>query len=155
MRVTVLAAAAAATLMVPAMTISAQAQTILHSPGEISACLCLQQSVGALDNRVVQSGQAREQSRKALEALETEVQSRRPQVDVNDFDQVQAFKQLLEQRDRASASFAGEMTSSYADAVARYNEVVNRFNASCAGKAYDETVLAQVRSGLSCPAGAR
>lgn len=154
MRIMVLAVAAAA-LMNPTMTISAQAQIVLHSPGEISACLCQQQSVAALNNQVAQSRQAYDQSRKALETLEAEVSAQRSKIDVYDFDQVRAFAQLLDRRDKAAANLEGQVMPSYADVVARYDGAVTRFNASCGGKAYDAIVLAQVRSGLSCPAGAR
>jgi hypothetical protein len=155
MRISVLAGAAAAALLVPALLTTAQAQVVLHSPAEIGSCLCLQQSVAALDAQVAQRRQAHEQSRQELEALEAEVRAQRSQIDVNNFDQIQAFKHLLDQRDKAASNFAGDATASYADAVGRYNEAVNRFNATCAGKAYDEAVLAQVRTGLSCPAPAR
>lgn len=151
MRIMVLAGMAAAAVMASAAVTSAEAQTVLTQAGDIRACLCLQQSVTALDGEVARQRQAHEQQRQQVEALDAEVNAQRSRIDVNNFDQVQAFKHLLEQRDKAAADFAGPVTASYADAVARYNAAVNRFNGSCAGKAYDQAVLAQVQAGLSCP----
>jgi TolA-binding protein len=151
MRIMVLAGMAAAAVMASTVGTTAKAQMVLTQPGDIRACLCLQQSVTVLDGDVVRQRQAHEQQRQQVDALDAEVNAQRSQIDVNNFDQVQAFKHLIDQRDKAAADFAGPVTARYADAVARYNAAVNQFNGSCAGKAYDQAVLAQVQAGLACP----
>jgi hypothetical protein len=151
MRTTVLAAMAATAILTSAALAPARGQVILTQPGEIAGCLCLQQSVTALDGDVVQRRQVEEQRRQEVDALDAEVSAQRSHVDVNNFDQVQAFKRLIDKRDRAAADFAGPVTASYADAVARYNAAVNQYNASCASKSYDQAALARAQTGLSCP----
>jgi hypothetical protein len=152
MRITLLGGLAAAAFMTSLVATSAQAQMVLTSPNEIRSCLCLQQSVTALDGGVVQQRQAHEKRRQELEALDAEVNAQRSQINVNNFAQVEAFKHLIEQRDKAAADFSGPATASYAQAVARYNAAVGQFNSFCASKAYDSVVRAQVQGSLSCPA---
>lgn len=130
---------------------AASAQEVLHAPDAIRSCLCREQSVSALANDVLQQNKLYEEKRKALETLDNDVRSRRAQVNVANQGEVDAFRQLLERRDQASAEFAGPVTRNYSDTVARYNDAVAAFNNACAGKAYDPDVLAQVRSNLSCP----
>lgn len=151
MRIMVMAGMAAAAIVASAVTTSAQAQMVLTQPADIRACLCLQQSVTVLNGDVARQRQAHEQQRQQLDALDAEVNAQRSRIDVNNFDQVQAFKQLIERRDKAAADFAGPVTARYADAVARYNAAVNQFNGTCAGKAYDQAALGQAQAGLSCP----
>lgn len=151
MRTTVRAGAAAAVLLAPWAVGTASAQQVLHAPDQIRACLCEQQSVKTLAEVVQQQSRVYEQRRQALEALDKEVSTKRPQVNVANQSDVDAFKHLLDERDAAADSFAGEVTQTYADAVRRYNQAVSTFNANCSGKAYDPQVLAQVQNNLSCP----
>ena len=141
----------AGTLLAGGPAAPAMAQQVLHSPDEIKSCLCEEQSVTALADEVLRQNRTYEERRKALETLDNEVKTRRAAVNVQDQTAVDAFKQLLDRRDEAADSFAGPVTKNYADTVARYNQAVAGFNASCAGKAYDPEVLAQVRSNLICP----
>lgn len=145
------AGAVAGALLAGAAAVPAMAQQVLHSPDEIRSCLCEEQSVTALADEVLRQNRIYEERRKALETLDNEVKTRRAAVNVQDHSQVDAFKQLLDRRDEAADTFAGPVTKNYADTVARYNQAVGAFNASCAGKAYDPDVLAQVRSNLICP----
>lgn len=151
MRTTVWAGAAAAVLLAPWAIAPASAQQVLHAPDQIRACLCEHQSVATLSDAVQQQSRIYDQRRQALQALDKEVTTRRPQVNVSNQSDVDAFKHLLDQRDAAADNFAGEVTQSYAEAVRRYNQAVATFNANCSGKAYDPQVLPQVQSNLSCP----
>ena len=83
--------------------------------------------------------------------LDKQVQSTRPSVNVANQADVDAFKRLLDQSDRAADTLAGEATKSYSDAVARYNQAVAAYNGGCAGKSYDPDQLAELRRTLSCP----
>jgi hypothetical protein len=144
-----LAVAAALALSIPAG--AAKAQVVVRSPEEVRSCLCKEQSVAALNAQVQAQSKAYDEQRRAFEALDRQVQTSRPQVNVNNPSDVDAFKRLLERRDEASDSLAGAATSDYAAAVQRYNAAVSDYNNSCSGKAFDQDVLAQVKQSLSCP----
>jgi hypothetical protein len=144
-----LAVAAALALSIP--TGVANAQVVVRSPDEVRSCLCKEQAVASLNAQVQALSKAYDEKRQAFEALDRQVQTSRPQVNVNNPSDVDAFKRLLERRDEASDSLAGPATSDYAGAVQRYNAAVSDYNNSCSGKAFDQDVLAQVKQSLSCP----
>jgi len=129
----------------------ARAQDVLADPTEIRACLCTQQAVTALADILHERQQAYESSQKRLAALNSELETRRAQINVYDDAQVQAYKQLLQQRDSAATAFAEEATPSYNAAVARYNEALGGYTVNCAGKSYDGTAYRSVQATLACP----
>jgi uncharacterized coiled-coil protein SlyX len=139
-----------AVLVLVAMTGAAGAQ-VVRSPDEIRSCLCQEQAVAALNANVQSQSRAYDQQRQSFEALDKAVQTGRPQVNVNNPADVDAFKRLLERRDAAADALAGPVTKSYADAVQRYNQAVASYNDSCAGKAFDPDTLAAVKKTLACP----
>ncbi|HEX9489103.1 MAG TPA: hypothetical protein VF930_02390 [Stellaceae bacterium] len=129
----------------------AAAQELVRAPEQIRGCLCQERSVGALNAEVQTQSRAYEEKRQAFQALDKQVQTTRPSVNVADQADVDAFKRLLEQRDHAADVLASDATKSYSDAVARYNQAVAAYNGNCAGKAYDPDQLAELRRTLSCP----
>jgi hypothetical protein len=141
--------AAALALSIPAS--AANAQVVVRSPDEVRSCLCKEQAVASLNAQVQAQSKAYDEKRQAFEALDRQVQTSRPQVNVNNPSDVDAFKRLLERRDEASDSLEGSATSDYAAAVQRYNAAVSDYNNSCSGKAFDQDVLNQVKQSLSCP----
>ncbi len=142
--------AAAAVLTVSAWSNGALAQ-VVRSPDEIRACLCKEQTVATLNGEVQAQSRAYDEKRRAFEALDKQVQTSRPQVNVNSPADVDAFKRLLQRRDDAADELAGTATKSYAAAVQRYNQAVSDYNGSCAGKAFDQDQLAELKRTLSCP----
>jgi hypothetical protein len=140
----------AAALTLTAAVGTAEAQ-VVRSPDEIRSCLCQEQSVAALNGEVQAQSHAYETQRQSFEALDKAVQSGRPQVNVNNPADVDAFKRLLEKRDAAADALAGPTTKNYADAVQRYNQAVADYNGACAGKSFDPDALAAVKKGLACP----
>jgi phage-related tail protein len=140
----------AAALALPCGAAPAAAQ-VVTSPDEIHACLCREQAVSTLNAEVQSQSRAYEEKRQSFEALDKQVQTSRPQVNVNNQADVDAFKRLLERRDEAADALAGPATRSYADAVQRYNQAVSEYNSSCAGRAFDPDQLAVQKRNLSCP----
>jgi hypothetical protein len=130
---------------------SAGAQELVRAPEQIRGCLCEERSVGALNAEVQTQSRAYEDKRQAFQALDKQVQTTRPSVNVANQADIDAFKRLLEQRDRAADVLASEATKRYSDAVARYNQAVAAYNGACAGKSYDPDQLADLRRTLSCP----
>jgi hypothetical protein len=129
----------------------ATAQEVVRAPDQIRSCLCQERAVSALNAEVQAQSRAYDDKRQAFQALDRQVQATRPTVNVAKPADVDAFKRLLDQRDRAADDLAGNATRTYSDAVARYNHAVAAYNGSCAGKSYDADQLAEMRRTLSCP----
>jgi hypothetical protein len=127
----------------------AQAQ-VVSDPNAIRACLCEEQFVLGLQDQLNTQRQALDAAQKNQATLTNQVETRRAQINVYDNAELDAFKQLLEQRDAAIAANA-TATQSYNAVAGRYNEAVAGYNGSCAGRTYDETVLRSVRTTLACP----
>lgn len=137
--------------MLGATGMSAAEAQVVSSPEAIRSCLCKEQSVAGLNAEVQAQSRTYSQQRASFEALDKQVQSSRPRVDVHNQADVDAFKSLLARRDAAADSLAGPATSNYAAAVQRYNQAVADYNSSCAGKAFDQDALAAQKRALSCP----
>jgi hypothetical protein len=129
----------------------AAAQEVVRSVEQIRDCLCREQSVAALNAGVQSQSRLYEDKRQAFQELDKQVQTLRPQVNVNNQADVDAFKRLLERRDAAADAVAGDVTRQYADVVMRYNQAVASYNDACSGKSYDPDQLAELRRSLSCP----
>jgi hypothetical protein len=129
----------------------AAAQELVRAPEQIRSCLCQERSVGTLSSEVQAQSRAYEDKRQAFQAFDKQVQTTRPTVNVAKQGDVDAFKRLLEQRDRAADDLASNATKTYSDAVSRYNQAVAAYNGACAGKSYDPDQLAEMRRTLSCP----
>jgi len=148
MRTLIPAALAAAVLASLTPPVSAQ---VINDPTLIRSCLCEQDMVAGLRDAVQERQQNYDQSQKALASLTNQAATRRAQINVYDEGEIQAYKQLLAQRDAAQTAFAGDVTGSYDVAVKRYNDAVANYNARCAGRSYDQNVVTQVRLSQSCP----
>ncbi|HZB90387.1 MAG TPA: hypothetical protein VE397_03030 [Stellaceae bacterium] len=124
---------------------------VVRAPDEVRACLCKEQAVSSLEAEVQAQKRAYDEKRQTFEALDKQVQTSRPQVNVNNPSDVDAFKRLLAQRDAAADTLDGPATASYDAAVKNYNAAVSDYNTSCAGKAFDQDVMARVKQSLACP----
>lgn len=144
-----LAVAMAMTLL--GLGVDARGQEVERSPEQIRGCLCQERALATLNAEVQNQSRLYEDKRQAFQQLDNQVQTARPKVNVNDRAEVEAFKRLLERRDAAADTLAGEATRSYSEAVTRYNKAVASYNSGCAGKAYDPDQLAEIRRTLSCP----
>lgn len=142
--------ALAATLALSGVAGRATAQAVRNGD-EARVCLCQEQLVSSLNADVQAQSRAYEEKRQAFETLDKQVQTARPQVNVKNQAEIDAFKQLLERRDGAADALNGQATSSYAEAVRRYNAAVTDYNNNCAGKAFDQDQLGQQRLNLVCP----
>ncbi|HXP31628.1 MAG TPA: hypothetical protein VN832_11095 [Stellaceae bacterium] len=127
-------------------------QDVITDPAAIRVCLCRQETVAALSDRLQEQRRAYEERRAALAALDAQVQAQRKQLDPTQPSQLEAFKHLLDQRDEAELSFADEATPTYAAAVDRHNAEAAAYNRECAGKIYDQSALAAAQAqSFACP----
>jgi hypothetical protein len=129
------------------VSVSAQ---VISDPNTIRSCLCEQQFVLDLQDSVAGRRQVLESSQRKQTSLSNQVDTRRAQINVYDSGELDAFKQLLQQRDESIAATA-DVAKNYDDAANRYNQAVATYNATCAGHSYDETVLRQAKATLACP----
>lgn len=124
------------------------------APEEVAAarnCLCLEQAVQ--DRRFeldVRNGLF-EKLRADADALEREVDRRRTSVNVDDQNQIDAFRALLDQRDAARKHYETTAVPEQQQTVARYNAAVGALNAACAGRSYSTYAWEAARKGPVCP----
>lgn len=133
------------------LTGRSSAQEITYSASEIRACLCAQQAVTSLSSQVKAEHRAYQAKRDEVDLLNKEAEEARGRVNVNNQDDVEAFRQLLDKRDTAALELSNRLQPRYAAIVARYNEAVAENNSYCTGKLFDREQIASVRSTLSCP----
>ena len=130
--------------------IAPAAAQVVSDPNAIRACLCEQQFVLGLQNDVGGKRQALESSQRSQASLANQVDTRRAQINVYNHAELDAFKELLQQRD-ASIAATADATRTYDDAAEGYNRAVAGYNANCAGRSYDDAVLRQVQAApLAC-----
>lgn len=129
----------------------AAAQSVLTSPADIAACLCRDQSVNSLKAELARQQAAYDSAQKEFQQLNTELETQKSQVNVNDSGSIDAYRQLLKRRDAAGAHLTNEASPAYGAAVDRYNQAVQGYMNQCGGKSYDAAALATARQSLSCP----
>jgi Skp family chaperone for outer membrane proteins len=118
---------------------------------EISACMCLQQSVAALSGEMNAKTQTLDAANRQLADLDAQLAREHPAVNVNDPDSVARYKALLERRDAAYHQSIGPVHADATQATARYNARVDEYNARCANRPFSSALTAQVQTHLTCP----
>lgn len=118
---------------------------------DIASCLCLQRAVDALGAAMTDRQRAYEASRQEVASLDAQLRNARMSLNVDNPGAVAQFRQLLDQRDAAYRRSSGTDFTQYQNAVARYNERVNEYNARCADRPRNPVLLNQVQAGLICP----
>ena len=145
-------AGAVALALAVAASPTARAQEVLHAPEAIRACLCRQQAMGAMAADLSAARQSYQSGEGSLKSLDTAVNAAKQKLDPTDLAGREALAKLLQQRDTAQDHLATVTTPQFNAAVNRYNAAVDAYKDDCAGKSYDQEVLAKVQSNLSCPA---
>jgi len=150
------AAAFVAFALVPAAAGPALAQYPPVQPNEVEVaaarnCLCLEQAVKDRRFELDMRNGIFESSKAELQALEAEAERQRTAVNVNDPNQVDAYRALLARRDAARAHYERTAVPDQQQAVARYNAVVQQLNASCQGRSFTTYAWEAARRDLVCP----
>ena len=114
-------------------------------------CLCLEQAVKDRRFELDMRNGIFESSKAELQALEAEAERQRTAVNVNDPNQVDAYRALLARRDAARAHYERTAVPDQQQAVARYNAVVQQLNASCQGRSFTTYAWEAARRDLVCP----
>jgi hypothetical protein len=124
----------------------------LSSPDEIRYCLCAHQSVDTLGARVAAATQHNQELQDRLAALDKQLADSKAGVDVNQPDQVDAYRRLVEAREQTMAEFYNNATPRLQQLVADYNAHTQSYNAFCTTRSIDQAALDAAKAGLSCPA---
>jgi hypothetical protein len=114
-------------------------------------CLCLEQAVEQRRFELEVRNGIFEKARSDLQAIEREVEKRRPTVDVNDPNQVDAFRSLLARADAARDHYERVAVPDQQRAVADYNAVVAQLNSACQGRSFTTYAWNAARKDLVCP----
>ncbi len=129
----------------------AEAQDVIKDPAIIGSCLCERQALDSLFAAMDRRRRSYDSNRQAVAALDRELALRRRQINADDKTQIEAFTQLLKQRDAAAAALADATAPDYNAAVGRYNAESPLYNTRCSGKSFDQTIYNRVEAALSCP----
>ena len=120
-------------------------------PGQIGYCLCAHQSVTTLGAEVDAETQKHQAMQERLAAIDQQLTQSRGNVDVNQNTQVDAYRRLVEEREKTMAAFTYDLTPRLQKLVARYNAQSQAYNASCTSRSMDQATLETVKASLVCP----
>ena len=123
---------------------------IPNEPAEINACVCLQAASAALAGEKDAKAQALAAVDRQLADLNAQLAAEKPRVDVNSAASVSRYKALLERRDAVRGQI-GPAQAAAAQAVERYNAIVDEYNRRCAGRAFNPDLWAQISAHPNCP----
>ncbi|MBL8706136.1 MAG: hypothetical protein JNM30_14900 [Rhodospirillales bacterium] len=132
----------------------AQYAPVQPAEAEVAAarnCLCLEQAVESRKFELDVRNGIFEKARADMLAVEAEVAQRRPAVNVDDSNQVDAFRSLLARADAARAHYEFTAVPDQQRAVGEYNAVVEQLNASCKGRSFSTYAWTAARQNLTCP----
>ncbi|HLZ65691.1 MAG TPA: hypothetical protein VKQ29_05635 [Aliidongia sp.] len=121
-------------------------------PNEIRYCLCAHESVTTLGAQVDAETKQHQETQDQIAALDKQLAESRTNVDVNQPDQVEAYRRLVETREKTMAAFTYDLTPRLQQLVARYNAQTESYNASCTTRSLDASTLEAVKANLVCPA---
>jgi hypothetical protein len=118
----------------------------------IGRCLCAGESLSAQKQDVDVLGHQFVAAKAHAEATRSAVARARPQVRPDDAEQLDAYRRLLVESQRAETRLYGNTQPAYGAAVTRYNAAVAAYNDGCAGIRVDKAAQARVAQTLVCPA---
>ncbi|HTH97570.1 MAG TPA: hypothetical protein VL574_09150 [Stellaceae bacterium] len=136
----------------PVAPASGSDATTITDPQQVAACLCAESAMRNARAEMLMQHQKYDDAINRLHQLNDQVTSRRDQVDPSQPDQVQAYRNLVAESERANALVYNHATPDYDAAVHRYNDSVATYNSTCAGRGITPELRAQVQANLYCPA---
>ena len=130
---------------------SAGAQAVLSDPNLIRGCLCSEQAVAALKDRITQQQEVYDQDHAAVDTLDQQIAQARESVNVAVKGQVDALKAMNLQREQLYARTYDVDLPALQTAIQAYNNAAGGYGAQCVGKDFDSVAMSQIRQNLSCP----
>ena len=127
------------------------ARALVSDPAIIGRCLCEARRVSG-ERALLESLDREYRAAKAhAQATEAAVNRVRPLLKADDGEQIDAYRRLLVESQRADHDLYGMVQPVYAAQVARYNQAVNSYNQGCAGMEVDQALQSRVGQALACP----
>jgi hypothetical protein len=143
--------AVAVVAAVPAARAQAPPPGAVPEASDIASCLCLGRAVNALNAEMTREQAGHHANQDELARLDSQLQTARASLDVNNPQAVAQFRELLARRDavfrRGNDLAAGRLSG----VVQHYNARVNEYNARCANRPRDPVLLGNVEATLVCP----
>jgi hypothetical protein len=130
---------------------AALAQGIVTDPVEIKACLCSEQAVARLKDRVSQAQQTYDQDHAAVDTLDQQIAQARASVNTAIQGQVDALKAMNLQREQLYAHTYDVDLPALQAAIQAYNDAAGEYGARCVGRNFDSVLMDQGRANLFCP----
>lgn len=131
---------------------STAAGPVVSDPAVIGRCLCAGGRVTSDKAAMDTLGRQYAQAKAHAAATAAAVARLRPQVRPDNAEQLDAFRRLVAESQRADNTLYGAAQPAYAAAVTRYNQSVASYNEGCAGVPMDKALQARVAQTLVCPA---
>lgn len=125
-------------------------QTMLRSPIDISACLCLERDLATRQAEMTVRRNAYEALARDIQDGEATLERERARVDVNDPASVDGFRRRLDALDDLKTRQSTVALPDYQVAVTGYNERVAQYTQRCSGRPIDQATVEQVRPNLVC-----
>ena len=124
---------------------------VVTDPEYITQCQCGKQQIDLVYSEVTEEKARFEESKARVASLDAKIAESKPTVNVEDPEQVDAFRRLVETRERAYDEAYNVAASRLAETVDRYDRLVGRYSGYCGGQRFDADAEAQVRAHLVCP----
>lgn len=118
---------------------------------DIASCLCLKQEVEALNAESAAKRREYEDAYAELGRIDSQLESERARMDVNDPAAGARFRQLLQRRDDLFRRSTTDLAPGATSTAERYNARVSEYNSGCANRPRDPRLLAEVQATLVCP----
>lgn len=131
---------------------SSRGDELLSDPRAVGECLCLERRLQALGGNLGAERKAYEEAKAQLDELRATIESRRPQVNVGNPAEVDAFKNLVLKEEALQTAFRDTVVPRYDERVRGYNAVVGAFDRQCRSRPYNLEVVLQIQGSLNCPA---
>jgi len=124
---------------------------VIADRATIMSCLCRQQGLTILMDRVDVAKQILEEDQGAIATLDRQIEAARASVDVNVQGQVDAVKAMNLQREQLYARTYDFDFPRVQEAIRVYEAASGRFQSQCLGQSFDAVQLQQAQANLSCP----
>jgi hypothetical protein len=122
----------------------------VNDPSVIARCLCGARHVSNEKGLLDRLGAEFQAAKSHVAATSAALARARSLVKPDDAEQLDAYRRLLEESQRADRELHGTIQPAYAAQVERYNQSVESYNAACAGMPMDGIVEKRVEENLTC-----
>jgi hypothetical protein len=116
----------------------------------IAGCLCAQQRVQDLHKKAMEAQRAFKQAQASLDAMNHQLETSKASVNVNDPQQVDAQRGLVEQDEQAKTTLYSTTLPATQASVDTYNQAVSDYNSRCINKIFDSAAFSAVTQTLNC-----